>query len=139
MKILVLLVMAFLFACAQKEKEVKPLQKKPLYYMPVKGKLKIHGSGFYIKSKCGEFVRAVEEGKVIYAGKDIGSYGWVVIVEQKDGYVSVYGKVQRPWVKAGELVKKRQIIGKVGRVKKWCGVYYEVRNKFGESIEPMLR
>ncbi len=136
----VLIAVAFLVSCAQRPAKVQKVKiKKPVYYIPVKGEIKSAGRGFFIKTKCGNFVRAVESGKVVYSGRDIESYGWVVIVEQEDGFASVYGKLGRPWVRTGERVKRRQVIGKAGKSREGCGMYYELRNSLGEPVIPVLR
>lgn len=44
--------------------------------------------------------------KVLYAGDDLKGYGWVVMVEQEDGYITVYTRAERVFVKKGESVKR---------------------------------
>ncbi|WP_457600720.1 murein hydrolase activator EnvC family protein [Hydrogenivirga sp.] len=140
MKFLVLSFFILLASCAPKRSVVeKPKVVKPVYHLPVKGAVYKSGRGVFIKTRCSGFVRAVQSGKVAYSGRDLGNYGWVVIVEQEDGFVSVYGKLGKPWVKSGERVRNRQVIGRVGRVKDACGVYYELRNSTGEPVQPVLR
>ena len=137
MRVLVLAVLLLLFSCAQRVERVS--EERPAYYPPAKGIVKESGRGFFIRTSCGDYVRAVEEGRVVYSGKDLGNYGWVVIVEQKDGLVSVYGKMERPWVRTGERVKVRQVIGKVGKDKGVCGLYYELRDRKGDPVRPHVR
>jgi len=134
-----LALLLLLLSCAPKKRVEKPVPAKPVYYMPVRGEPVLSGRGLFIKAKCGEYVRAVEAGRVVYAGKDIGSYGWIIIVHQEDGYASVYGRLSKRWVRPGERVKGRQIIGEVGRAKGSCGVYYELRNSAGDPVPPVLR
>ncbi|GEM_PF-2336605 len=133
--------MVLVGGCAYQQAKVvteKPLQK-PVYYAPVKGNLKEDERGFYIQTRCGEFFRSVEEGKVAYSGKDVNNYGWVIIVEQMDGYVAVYGKVGKPWVNQGEKVRARQVLGKVGKSKGNCGIHFELRDSSGKPVKPLLR
>ncbi len=138
MKFLLLAVILFLSSCAQKV-DRHAETKGPIYYPPVKGSVENMGRGLFIKSRCGDYVRAVETGRVVYSGRDLENYGWVVIIEQKDGYISVYGKMGKPWVKTGEKVKVRQVIGKVGRRRGICGLYYELRRKDGQPVKPSIR
>jgi len=112
---------------------------KPVYMLPAKGKVFKEARGYILRTRCAEYIRAVEAGEVIYAGKDVENYKWVVIVKQRDGYFSVYGKLKEKWVRRGEKVKKRQIIGRAGRIKGNCGIYYELRNKAGDPVFPVLR
>ncbi|NPA41975.1 MAG: M23 family metallopeptidase [Aquificae bacterium] len=140
------LVLIFL-SCAPAPKKVEkkverqpPKIEKPRKYLPpVKGTPVPSGRGVFIKAKCGSFVRAVEGGKVAYAGKSINNFGWVVIVEQRDGLVAVYGRLGELWVRTGERVRARQVLGRVGRYKNTCGVYYEVRDRRGRPLKTPLR
>jgi septal ring factor EnvC (AmiA/AmiB activator) len=50
---------------------------------------------------------------VLYAGDDLKGYGWVVMVEQEDGYITVYTRAERVFVKKGESVKKSQVLGRL--------------------------
>jgi septal ring factor EnvC (AmiA/AmiB activator) len=122
-----------------REQEVKPpTAGVPRVPMPVKGiPIRTH-RGYFIKSACDEFFRAVERGKVIYAGDDLKNYGWVVMVEQEDGYISVYTRAERVFVKKGENVKKGQVLGKVGKQGKDCGIGFELRLKNGSPINFVL-
>ncbi len=128
-----------IFSCAPKKEVSAPKIFKPVYSMPVKGKLTPSGRGFLIRTECGSYIRAVAPGKVVYSGRDIGSYGWVVIVRQEDGYTSVYGGLTRSWVRSGEKVRIRQVIGEAGRMRGSCSVYYELRNALGDPVAPVLR
>jgi Membrane-bound metallopeptidase len=115
-----------------REQEVKsPTAGVPRVPMPVKGVPIRSHRGYFIKSSCDEFFRAVERGKVLYAGDDLKGYGWVVMVEQEDGYITVYTKAERVFVKKGESVKKGQMLGKVGKQGQDCGIGFELRLKDG--------
>jgi murein DD-endopeptidase MepM/ murein hydrolase activator NlpD len=119
--------------------EVRKGPQVPVYYAPVKGERLKEGRGLFIRSRCGAFFRSVGDGRVIYVGKDVENFGWVLLIEHTDGFVSVYGKVKRPWVRTGERVKARQVLGKVGRTRRGCGLYFELRNRRGDPIRPVLR
>jgi len=143
MKVLLFLFTAlFVGSCTVKSVRVErePLTRKEIvYYAPVKGAIREEGRGYFITARCGSFFRAVEGGKVAYSGKDLDNYGWIIIIEQEDGNVGVYGKVGRPWVNQGERVKRRQVLGKVGKSKGKCGIYFEVRNDAGQPVSITLR
>lgn len=120
--------------------EYESIKKRELlYHLPVKGRVQEKARGYFISTRCGAFFRAVEGGKVAYSGKDLGNYGWIIIIEQEDGNVGVYGKVGKPWVNQGEKVKRRQVLGKVGRSKGKCGIYFEVRNSEGTPLKVVLQ
>lgn len=137
MKVLVLAFLFLVISCAQRVERIS--EPMPVYYPPARGTVEDAGRGLFIRTGCNDYVRAVEEGRVVYSGRDVGGYGWVVIIEQRDGLVSVYGKMGRPWVRAGERVKVRQVIGKVGKGRGVCGLYYELRDRKGDPVEPRIR
>jgi murein DD-endopeptidase MepM/ murein hydrolase activator NlpD len=115
-----------------REPEVKPpTVEVPKVPMPVKGVPIRSHRGYFIKSSCDEFFRAIERGKVLYAGDDLKGYGWVVMVEQEDGYITVYTRAEKIFVKKGESVKKGQVLGKVGKQGQDCGIGFELRLKDG--------
>jgi len=118
-----------------REPEVKPpTAEVPKVPMPVKGVPIRTQRGYFIKSSCDEFFRAVERGRVFYAGDDLKGYGWMVMVEQEDGYITVYTGAERVFVKKGESVKKAQVLGKVGKQGQDCGIGFELRLKDGSPI-----
>jgi len=84
--------------------------------------------GIDIKTKCGEPIKAVEDGKVIYAGDSIKTFGNLIIIRHRNRYNSVYGHVGRILVREGQRVKKGQIIGRTGTLNQsGCGLYFEIR------------
>ncbi len=106
----------------------------PKVKLPVKGTVERAERGVFIKTSCNEFFRAVEDGKVIYSGNSLKQYDWVVMINQKDGFISVYAKAENSFVKKGEIVKKSQVLGKVGRSGDSCGILYELRTEDGSPI-----
>ena len=126
MRSLLFLTVLAVLSCAPK------VEEKVL--LPVEGNVFGEGRGVFIHSSCKDYARAVKSGRVIYAGRDVRNYGWVIILEHRDGSVSVYGRVGRPWVRTGERVKRRQVLGKVGFYRGRCGVYYELRDRHGIPV-----
>jgi len=63
---------------ARKPEVKPPTAEVPKVRMPVKGVPIRSHRGYFIKSYCDAFFRAVEKGKVLYAGDDLKGYGWVV-------------------------------------------------------------
>jgi septal ring factor EnvC (AmiA/AmiB activator) len=124
---------------SERRKE-KPARKKVITYLsPLKGKVHREGRGYFISSSCKKFFRAVEAGKAIYVGRDLKAYGWTVIVEQRDGFISVYTRTGELFVSQGEKIRKRQVLGRVGRKKGRCGIYFEVRDGKGRPVKVRLR
>jgi len=84
--------------------------------------------GLDIKSDCNERIVASEDGKVIYAGDSIKTFGNLIIIRHPNRYNTVYGHVDEILVREKQRVKKGQVIGTVGRLdNKNCGIYFEVR------------
>jgi len=120
----------------QKEtrKKEEPQIKVPITVpMPVRGTPVKLQKGYFIKTSCDEFFRSVDNGKVIYAGDDIKSYRWLLMVDT-GRYIAVYGKAQKLLVKKGESVKKGQALGKVGQHGNACGITFEIRDTEGEPV-----
>lgn len=123
---------------AQQKKELRKKEEPEftasiLVPMPVKGTSVKLQKGYFIKTSCDEFFRSVDNGKVIYAGDDIKSYRWLVMVDTGK-YVAVYGKAQRLFVRKGESVKRWQSLGKVGQSGGVCGITFEIRDKEGIPV-----
>ncbi|WP_052178066.1 murein hydrolase activator EnvC family protein [Thermocrinis jamiesonii] len=116
------------------QEAVKPKEQPVVVPMPVKGTPTKSERGYFIKTACGEFFRALENGKVLYAGDDLKSHGLVVMVEQENGYIAVYTKAGNLFVKKGEMVKKAQVLGRVGRDRENCGIGFELRLQDGSPI-----
>ena len=69
--------------------------------------------GIDIGAKKGTPIHAVADGKVVFAGWMRG-YGRVTKISHGGGYVSLYAHQSRQLVRAGQIVKAGQTIGRVG-------------------------
>ncbi len=88
-------------------------------------------------AKRGTPIRAVNSGRVIYAGWMRG-YGKVVKIDHGRGYVSLYAHQSRIRVKRGSYVKRGQVIGNVGSTGRSTGPHLHFglyRN--GRAIDPL--
>ena len=70
--------------------------------------------GLDIVVKAGTAVRAVAEGRVIFAGEEPQQYGQMVIVDHGGGWHSAYAFLNRVTVKEGDRVKATERVGLVG-------------------------
>jgi len=93
-------------------------------------------NGVNIKSSKGSPVRAVFEGKVLYAGP-LEGYGNLIIVGHGKDFHSLYGHLDNIITQVGETIRTDQIIGKSGDTGSLVGesLYFELRHK-GKPIEP---
>ena len=79
---------------------------------PFTKKINFH-KGIDIAHKTESDIRSLAGGEITYSGKKYG-YGNLVEVSHLNGYVTRYAHNNRNLVKVGELVKKGQIIAKMG-------------------------
>lgn len=104
----------------------------PVYKTP-----KMH-TGLDFAAAQGTPIYATADGIVSTSGFDDGGYGNHVIVNHGYGYQTLYGHMIRVKSRAGERVKRGQVIGWVGSTGKSTGphCHYEViRN--GQKIDPV--
>jgi murein DD-endopeptidase MepM/ murein hydrolase activator NlpD len=69
--------------------------------------------GIDIAAAEGAPIRSVARGEVLYSDR-LRGYGNLVIVRHSGGFASVYAHNRRNLVRAGELVRRGQVIGEVG-------------------------
>jgi murein hydrolase activator len=106
-------------------------QKDPQFNTPV------FRSGTFIESSSDSMAKAVHEGKVVFAEWFKG-YGQLVIINHGDGYHSLYGSLSEIFTKVGDIIKDKQIIGRVGNsgLVNLPGLYFELRYK-GKALNPI--
>lgn len=83
--------------------------------------------GIDIASPVGTSIKAPADGKVIYADFR-GGYGRMLLIDHGYGLATVYGHTSKFYVKAGDLIKKGEVIGAVGSTGSSTGphLHYEV-------------
>ncbi|MDQ7039123.1 MAG: LysM peptidoglycan-binding domain-containing M23 family metallopeptidase, partial [Aquificota bacterium] len=107
-------------------------------FLPVEGRYRKSSKGLDIYAPCGEAVRVVDDGRVIYSGDDLAIYGNMIIVEHRH-YLSIYAYNMKNLVERGERVSRGEVIGKVG-VKPGtgrCALHFELRAKDGSVLNPL--
>ena len=106
---------------------------------PLKGRIgRMPGQGqkgLLIIAPEGTAVTASAAGTVVHAGW-IAGYGQVVIVDQGDRYYTLYGRLIRLGVRAGQKIETGQVVGRIGRVGlHQPGLYFEIRRR-KEALDP---
>lgn len=96
----------------------------------------VRWKGIVINSSEGSPVRAVQDGKVLYADW-LKGFGLVTIVDHGEGYMTVYGRNQALLKQAGDSVLQGETIGLVGSSGGQAspGLYFEIRHK-GKALNP---
>ena len=117
----------------------------PDFIWPLKGTIArgfnrsgpIHYPGIDILSPEDTPVLAAAAGDVIYDGDRMAGYGNMIIIKHSNGFSSVYANNKVSLVKAGDHVKKGQVIAHVGKSGKYNEphLHFEIR-KENKSVNP---
>lgn len=93
-------------------------------------------SGIDLRAPRGTSIKASSHGKVIFSGRKNG-YGKIIIIAHAGGVETAYGHNSRNLVKAGQRVKRGDVIAKVGRTGNATGyhVHFEFRRR-GKVVDP---
>ncbi|HEY9583873.1 MAG TPA: peptidoglycan DD-metalloendopeptidase family protein [Candidatus Paceibacterota bacterium] len=101
----------------------------------------IHGNNAVdLAAPIGTIIRASADGTVISSisnGAWNGGYGNYIIISHSNGTKTLYAHNQKNFVKAGDLVKKGDMIAKVGNTGRVTGphVHFEVRTSSNNSFK----
>ena len=107
----------------------KPLRAPPprsgrKFLWPLKGKVIVafgvrkgglHNDGINIAARKGEAIRAAENGVVAYAGNQLPGFGNLVLIKHSGGWMSAYAHSSVVHVNRGDVVRRGQVIARVGR------------------------
>lgn len=104
---------------------------------PVYGTLKMH-KGLDFTAPQGTPIYATGDGRIEMAGFDESGYGIHVIINNGYGYETLFGHMAKVKVRAGEYVKRGEVIGWVGSTGKSTGphCHYEVHIN-GQLVDPV--
>jgi hypothetical protein len=125
---------------------IQPISNKDLKLMasgfgyrtdPIYKTTKFH-AGMDFTASVGTPIFATGDGLVVRADYDDGGYGNHVRINHSYGYLTLYAHMSKIKVKAGQRVKRGDIIGYVGSTGKSVGphLHYEV-HKNGEPLNPV--
>jgi murein DD-endopeptidase MepM/ murein hydrolase activator NlpD len=104
---------------------------------PIYKTVKLH-AGLDFAAPQGTPIYATADGVVTTAGNTNNGYGNHVVINHGYGYETLYGHMVRVKAKAGQRVKRGEVIGWVGSTGKSTGphCHYEV-HKNGQKIDPV--
>jgi len=96
----------------------------------------LRSNGIVIESKLGADVRSVARGRVVFSDW-LSGYGYVMILDHENGYMSLYGHNQRLLKNVGEVAKVQEIIAEVGSSgrRNTPALYFEIRHR-GKPVNP---
>lgn len=93
--------------------------------------------GIDIAGKLGDAVVAAADGRVVYSGNGLISYGNLVIIKHNKSYLSAYAYNRKLLVNEGDEVKSGQKIAEMGRKDKQSPrLHFEIR-KNGKPVDPL--
>ena len=97
----------------------------------------INRQGLDIDAGVGANIQAAADGEVVYSGRDLASYGNLVILRHEDNFLTAYSKVSDIFVKENQKVKAGEVIAAVG-TDKTAGteLHFEIRRN-GEPVNPV--
>ena len=104
---------------------------------PVYKTIKLH-AGLDFAAPQGMPIYATADGTVTLAGFSDGGYGNHVVINHGYGYETLYGHMVRVKARAGQRIKRGEVIGYVGSTGKSTGphCHYEV-HKNGQKLDPV--
>ena len=114
---------------------------------PSKGKLthtfgqRKHGGinwkGVLISAAEGTSVNSIHNGQVVFADW-LKGYGWVIVVDHGEGFMSLYGHAQTLLKDVGDMVREGESVALVGQSggQADSGLYFEIRHK-GRAVNPI--
>lgn len=97
-----------------------------------------HHHGLDLAAPIGAPVRAIREGRVVFADT-FGTYGNLIVIQHRNEITSHYGHLNSIHVQTGELVTAGQVIGAVGKTGRVTGahLHFEIRHA-GKSQDPLI-
>jgi|GEM_PF-839934 len=103
---------------------------------PMNNSMQFH-TGIDIGANVGAPIHSTADGVVVYSG-DGGTYGNMVILRHKEGYMSIYAHASSLLVKKDQYVKRGQLIARVGATGVVTGphLHFEVK-KFNTGMNPI--
>ena len=98
---------------------------------------RLRSTGILIREKTGEQVHSIFPGKVVFANW-LKGFGLLVIVQHGKSYLTLYGRNESLYVKAGENINAGDVIATAGNSGGYTNtaLYFEVRYK-GKPENPL--
>jgi len=107
------------------------------FFLRSKTKRRAH-YGIDLAAPKGTPILAANHGTVIYVGRAFKGYGRMIMIEAEEGWASLYAHLEKAYVKEGQIVRKGELIGGMGRTGRATGVHlhFEIRH-FSDPIDPL--
>lgn len=94
--------------------------------------------GVNIAAPAGTPVRAAAAGEVVYRGAELDGFGNLLLIKHSDDFVTAYAHNDAMLVDKGDLVRKGQVIAKVGQTGAVTTpqLHFEIRQRL-KSVDPI--
>ena len=93
--------------------------------------------GLFIAARAGETVRAIADGRVVFADW-LRGFGNLLIIDHGEAYMSLYGNNESLYKQVGEAIRGGEVVGVVGASggNADSGLYFELRHQ-GRPLDPL--
>ncbi len=97
----------------------------------------LYNDGINIKAIQGSIIKTSDAGIVAYVGNELKSYGNLIIIKHKNGWISAYAHLSKISVQNGQKIQPETIIGEVGKSGnvKFPQLYFSLR-KGRDAVNP---
>ena len=115
-----------------------PLPRESTQFVwPIRGRYRIAGgSALEIDAPSGSLIRASRSGQVAVAARHVPGLGKIVILDHRDGYVSVYGGLEQVLVSPATSVRQGMPIGSLGPAHLHFEIRYQTRPRNALALLP---
>ena len=93
--------------------------------------------GIEIAGQAGAAVKAVDGGRIVYAGDKLKQYGLMVIVKHDDHFVTAYGNNRRLMVAEGASVQRGATIAEMGGGSEGQALLQFEMREDGHAVDPL--
>lgn len=100
-------------------------------------KRRVLHAGIDISAPRGRGIMAAADGRVVHSGW-MGGYGYTVVIQHSGGFSTLYAHCSRLVVRRGAVVKRGQLIARVGSTGRSTGnhLHFEIRRN-GKPVNPI--
>jgi septal ring factor EnvC (AmiA/AmiB activator) len=93
--------------------------------------------GLFFAARAGEEVRAVADGRVVFADW-LRGFGNLLIIDHGDAFMSLYGNNEALFKRVGDIIHGGEAVGAVGNSggNDRSGLYFELRHQ-GRPLDPL--
>lgn len=97
----------------------------------------LYNDGINIKANQGSIIKTSDAGIVAYVGNELKSYGNLIIIKHKNGWISAYAHLSKILVQNGQKIQPETAIGEVGKSGnvKFPQLYFSLR-KGRDAVNP---